>query len=507
MDAFMSLMEGFVTALTLGNLLAALAGCILGTVVGVLPGLGPSTTVALLIPVAFSLQPEAALIMMLGVYLGAMYGGSLTSILMKVPGEASSVMTAIDGFAMAKQGRAGPALAVSAIGSFIGGTLSIVGLMLLAPIVAKYALLIGPAEYFSLMVAALLFTSVLLGADLVKGLVSIALGLLIAVIGTDLQTGVPRLTFGQSDLLEGIDIIVILMGIFGVGEVLWYLTHRDEGHNKGGAERLSLRGKLWLSRSDWRRSWPAILRSSVLGFFVGVLPGAGSSLAGVLGYTVEQRVSKEPQRFGKGAIEGVAAPETANNAATGGALIPMLTLGIPGSGTTAVLLVVFMIYGIQPGPRLMIDHADIVWALIASLYISNVMLLILNLPLIPLFVRILDVPVRFLMPVILVIAAVGAYSLSNSFTDVVLLFVFGGVGFLMRRLDIPLIPLILAAILAPKMEQSLRQATMLSDGDWSTFLTRPISAVFLAAGLLILVADIVSKKRRNRSLVPAAEDD
>lgn len=507
MDAFMSLMAGFATALTLGNLLAALVGCMLGTVVGILPGLGPSTTVALLIPVAFSLSPEAALIMMLGVYLGAMYGGSLTSILMKVPGEASSVMTAIDGFEMAKQGRAGPALAVSAIGSFIGGTLSVIGLMLLSPVIAQYALKIGPAEYFSLMIAALLFTSVLLGADLVKGLISIALGLLIAVIGTDLQTGVSRLTFGQSDLLEGIDIIVILMGIFGVGEVLWYLTHRNQGGNEGGTEKLSLRGKLWLTRDDWRRSWPAILRSSVIGFFVGVLPGAGSSLAGVLGYTVEQRSSKEPERFGKGAIEAVAAPETANNAATGGALIPMLTLGIPGSGTTAVLLVVFMIYGIQPGPRLMVDNADIVWALIASLYISNVLLLMLNLPLIPLFVRILDVPVRFLMPVILVIAAVGAYSLSNSFTDVLLLFVFGGLGFLMRRLDIPLIPLILAAILAPKMEESLRQAIMLSDGDWSTFLTRPISAVFLAAGLLIIVADIISKKRRKRSLVPAAEDD
>lgn len=503
MDAFTSLVAGFATALTLSNLLAALIGCILGTIVGILPGLGPSTTVALLIPVAFSLQPEAALIMMLGVYLGAMYGGSLTSILMKVPGEASSVMTAIDGFEMAKQGRAGPALAVSAIGSFIGGTLSIIGLMLFAPLIARYALAIGPAEYFSLMVAALLFTSVLIGADLIKGLISIAIGLLVAVVGSDLQTGVPRLTFGQSSLLEGIDIIVILMGIFGVGEVLWYLTHRNEK----AAERLGLRGKLWLTREDWSRSWPAIIRSSVIGFFVGVLPGAGSSLAGVLGYTLEQRVSKEPERFGKGAIEAVAAPETANNSATGGALIPMLTLGIPGSGTTAVLLVVFTIYGIQPGPRLMTDNADLVWALIASLYISNVLLILLNLPLIPLFVRILDIPVRFLMPTILIIAAVGAFSLNNSFVDVVLLFIFGALGFLMRRVGIPLVPLILAVILAPKMEQSLRQATMLSDGDWTTFLTRPISAVFLAAGLAIVIADTVSKARRHRSLLPTAGED
>lgn len=498
MEALTSLMTGFASALTLPNLLAALVGCFLGTVVGVLPGLGPSTTIALMIPVAFSMEPEVALIMMLGVYLGSMYGGSLTSILMKVPGEAASVMTAIDGYEMAKKGRAGAALAVSAIGSFIGGILSIVGLILLAPSLAGFALMFGPAEYFSLMVAALLFTSVLLGSDIIKGQISILLGLLIAVIGTDLQTGVSRLTFGQSDLLEGISIIVVLMGVFGVGEVLWFLTHRNET----GGKRLSIVGKLWISRDEWRRSWPVIIRSSVLGFLAGILPGSGSSLAGVVGYSVEQRISKDPTKFGKGAIEGVAAPETANNAATGGALIPMLTLGIPGSGTTAVLLVVFMIYGLQPGPRLMIDHADLVWALIASLFISNVLLILLNLPLIPLFVKILDIPVQYLMPGILVIAAVGAYSLSNNFTDVILLFLFGGLGYLMRRLGIPLIPLILAAILAPKMEQSLRQAIMLSDGDWATFLTSPISAGFLASGLLLVLFDAISKKRKERSLVP-----
>jgi putative tricarboxylic transport membrane protein len=502
-DSLTSLLQGFATALTVANLVAALIGCMLGTVVGVLPGLGPSTTVALLIPVAFSLNPESALIMMLGVYLGAMYGGSLTSVLMKVPGEASSVMTAIDGFEMAKQGRAGPALAVAAIGSFIGGTLSVIGLTLFAPLIAEYAIKIGPAEYFSLMVAALLFTSVLLGGDLLKGLISVALGLLIAVIGTDLQSGVTRLTFGLDAFLEGVDVIVILMGLFGVGEVVWFLTHRTGERG----ERLGIRGRLWLNREDWRRSWPAIGRASGVGFFAGILPGSGSSLAGVLSYTVEQRTSKEPDRFGKGAIEGVAAPETANNAATGGALIPMLTLGVPGSGTTAVLLTVFTIYGIDPGPRLMTDNADIIWALIASLYLSNILLLMLNLPLIPLFVRILDVPVRFLMPVILVIAAVGAFSLSNSFADVVLLFAFGLLGFFMRSVDIPLVPLILAVILAPKMEQSLRQALLLADGDWTTFLTRPISLTFLIAGVLVLAADTYSKKRRQRALVPVAGED
>lgn len=503
MDSLASLLAGFAAALTLSNLLAALIGCVLGTIVGVLPGLGPSTTVALLIPVAFSLRPDAALIMMLGVYLGAMYGGSLTSVLMKVPGEASSVMTAIDGYEMAKQGRAGPALAVAAIGSFIGGTLSVIGLTLFAPVIAGYALRIGPAEYFSLMVAALLFTSVLLGADLLKGLISVAMGLLIAVVGTDLQSGVPRLTFGLSSFLEGIDIIVVLMGLFGVGEVLWYLTHRGREHG----ERLGIQGRLWLSRDDWSRSWPVIGRSSVLGFFAGILPGSGSSLAGVLSYTVEQRVAKDPSKFGKGAIEGVAAPETANNAATGGALIPMLTLGVPGSGTTAVLLAVFTIYGIDPGPRLMTDNADVIWTVIASLYISNVLLLALNLPLIPLFVKILDIPVRFLMPMILVIAAVGAYSLSNSYPDVILLFAFGLLGYFMRTVGIPLVPLILAVILAPKMEQSLRQALLLANGEWATFLTRPISAVFLSAGVAVVVADAVSKARRRRALVPAVGED
>ena len=502
-EAFGQLGNGFAGALTVENLTAALLGCLLGTIIGILPGIGPSTTVALLIPIAFSIRPDSALIMMTGVYLGAMYGGSLTSVLLKVPGEVSSVMTALDGFEMAKQGRAGPALAVAAIGSFIGGTISVVGLTVFAPIIARYALAFGPAEYFALMVAALLFTSVLLGADLLKGLIAVVIGLVIAVIGTDLQTGVPRLTFGFTAVLEGVDIIVLLMGIFGVGEVLWYLTHRTQEHG----ERLALRGRLWLSRDDWGRSWPAIIRSSFVGFFAGVLPGSGSSLGGLLGYTVEQRVSKEPRRFGKGAIEGVAAPETANNAATGGALIPMLTLGIPGSGTTAVLLVVFTIYGIQPGPRLMTDNAELVWAVIASLYLSNVILLMMNLPLIPLFVRILDIPVRFLMPVILTIAAVGAYSINNNPADVVLLFAFGVGGYLLRSVGIPLVPLVLAAILAPQMERSLRQGILLTHGDWLEMLSRPIALAFLVAGIAIVAWDIWSKARQQRAPVPIAEDE
>lgn len=492
MDAVSLLLQGFHSAWTVEHLVSAFLGCLLGTVVGILPGIGPSTTVALLLPIAFTVEPSFALIMMCGVYLGAMYGGSLTSVLLKVPGEASSVMTAVDGFEMAKKGRAGPALAMSAIGSFVGGTLSVVALTFLAPLVAEYALAFGPAEYFSLMIAALVMASTLLGRDGVKGVVAVLLGLAVSVVGTDLQTGVPRVTFGITQLLSGIDVIVVLMGLFGVGEVLWYLTHREEG----AGERLAIRGRLWPTLEDWGRSWLAMLRASVVGFFAGVLPGSGSSLGSLLAYTVEQRSSRHPERFGKGAIEGVTASETANNAATGGALIPMLTLGIPGSGTTAVLLTALTMYGIQPGPRLMVEHADVVWSVIASLYISNVILLVLNLPLIGLFTRILDIPVRFLMPLILAIAAVGAYSLENSFSDVVLLFLFGFLGYLMRLAEIPQVPMVLGVLLGPRMEQSLRQAALLSNGDFTVFVRHPISFAFLALAVVLLVWDWLSRRRK-----------
>ena len=494
METFDLLIQGFGNALRFSNLFSCFVGCFVGTIIGILPGVGPSTTVALMIPIAFTIRPETALIMMLGVYLGAMYGGTLTSVLLKVPGEASSVMTAIDGFEMAKQGKAGPALAVSAIGSFIGGTLSVVALTFLAPIVASYALAIGPAEFFSLMVAALIFASVLIGEDLIKGLVAVMLGLLIAVVGIDLQTGVPRLTFGLSALLEGISIIVIIMGVFGVGEVFWFLAHKEES----GGERLAISGRLWPDKEDWHRSWPAILRGSAVGFFAGLLPGSGSSLGSIMAYTAEQRVSKEPERFGKGAVEAVASAETANNSATGGALIPMITLGIPGSGTTAVLLVVLMMYGLEPGPRLMIEQPQLMWTVVASLYVSNVVLLCYNLPMIPLFLRILDIPVRYLMPMILAIAAVGAYAFNNNFADLVLLFVFGALGYFMRATNVPPVPMVLGVILGPRMEQSLRQALLLSNGDWMVFLRHPISAIFLMSGLVIVVWDIYSRLRKRK---------
>jgi putative tricarboxylic transport membrane protein len=451
--------------------------------------------VALLIPVAFGLKPDSALIMMTGVYMGAMYGGSLTAILLKVPGEASSVMTSIDGYEMAKQGRGAQALAVSAIGSFVGGTASVIALTVMALPIARFALMLGPAEYFSLIVAAMIFVSVLLGKDLLRGIIGIVFGLAVSSIGMDMQTGVTRLTFGFDALADGIDNVVVIIGIFGVGEVLWFLAHET---SKVG-ERLAIHGRLWLSGDDWRRAWPAMLRGTVIGFLCGLKPGSGATLGSILSYTMEQRLSKEPQRFGRGAIEAVAGPETSNNAATGGAMISMLSLGIPGHATTAVMMVALMMYGIMPGPRLMIDHPDLVWSVIASLYVSNVILLVMNLPLIPLFVKILDIPSQFLMPLILVIAATGAFSMANNFSDVIMAFSFGVIGYLMRMVEIPLVSVALGVVLGEKMEQTLRQALLLSRGDWAIFATRPLSAMFLAAALLVIMWDTISRERRRRA--------
>lgn len=495
MDSLTLLIEGFQHNLTWVNITAAFIGCLLGTFIGILPGIGPAATLSIMIPIAFGMRPESALIMMCATYLGAMYGGSLTSILMKVPGETSSVMTAIDGYEMAKQGRAASALAISAIGSFIGGTLSVVALTLFALPLARSALALGPAEYFTLVVAALVFIAVMVGKDLLKSITTISLGILIATIGGDWQTGVTRLTFGLQTLADGIPTVVIVIGVFGVGEVFWLLTHRDATRG----DRLAIRGRLWLSWDEWRRSWPATLRGTAIGFIVGVMPGSGSSLGALLAYAAEQRVSKEPEKFGKGAIEAVASCETANNAATGGALIPMLALGIPGSGTAAVLLIVFMMYGFQPGPRLMVEHPQVIWTIVASLYISNVILVILNLPLIPLWVRILDIPARFLMPMIVAIATVGAYSIDGRFDHVMMVWFFGGLGYALRLLQMSPLPLIIGVVLGRMMEQRLRQAMLLADGDWTTFLTKPICVVFLASALFIVVFDTVSRVRASRA--------
>jgi putative tricarboxylic transport membrane protein len=485
------LLEGFAGALSLPNLGAALAGAVLGTVVGVLPGIGPSTTVALLIPVAFGMSRDSALIMMTAVYCGAMYGGSLTSVLLKVPGEASSVMTAIDGHEMAKQGRAGPALAIAAIGSWIGGTLSVIGLMLVAPPLAEFALRFGPAEYFGVMAGALLFSLTIVGGSPTKAAASAGVGLMLSTVGTDLQTGVSRFTLGIPDLLNGIEILTLIVGVFGVGEVLWYFREARQQR----VERLPLKGTLWPSSQEFRASaWP-IARGSLIGFVAGLLPGSGSTLASLTAYFVEKRVSTHPERFGHGAIEGVAAPETANNAATGGALIPLLTLGVPGSGTTAVLLGALLIFGIRPGPLLFTEQPELVWTVIASLYVSNVMLLALNLPLIRMFVRILDIPARYLMPMILALAAVGGFAANNSLADVGLVFAFGVLGYFMRLTEYSPAALVLAFVLGERMEQSFRQAVQLSGGDLTVFITSPISVIMLSLG----IGALLWRKRSARS--------
>ncbi|MFZ5825867.1 MAG: tripartite tricarboxylate transporter permease [Bacillota bacterium] len=503
MENFNLLMQGFGTALTLANLLSALIGAFLGTVVGVLPGIGPSTTVALLIPIAFTMRPETALIMMTAVYCGAMYGGSLTSILLKVPGEASSVMTSIDGYELAKQGRAGSALSISAIGSWVGGTLSVVGLMFLAPPLAEFALKFGPAEYFGVMVAALLLSVSLMSKDLVKGLVAIGLGLMLSLVGTDLQVGVPRFTLGITELLDGVELLTVLIGVFGVGEIFWYF--REAREDKSMSERQSIVGGLWPNKEEARASVGPVARGSVVGFIAGVLPGSGSSLGSILAYVLEKRVSKRPEKFGNGAIEAVAAAETANNSATGGALIPMLTLGVPGSGTTAVMMGALMMYGIRPGPMLFTQQADLVWTIIASLYISNIILLILNLPFVGLFVKILDIPARYLIPMVLCLAVVGAYSANNSLIDIGLVILFGIVGYFMRLGGFPPAALVLALVLGDRLEQSFRQALQLSGGDATVFVTKPIAAITLAAGLAAVAWDLYrSYKKRNQARRAAA---
>lgn len=476
-------------------LLVALIGCLLGTVVGILPGLGPSTTMALLIPIALGFDPAVALIMMTAVYLGAMYGGTLTAVLLNVPGEPSAVMTAIDGYQMSRQGRGGAALAVAAIGSFIGGTISVIALAALALPLARLALRFGPSEYFAILVLALVLCATLVGRSFLVGALSIGIGLMLATVGTDLQTGVPKFTFGQSPLLDGIDLQIPIIGVFGVAEVLWLLAHPEREHS--GA--LSIRGKLWPNRAERRASRGPIARSTVVGFIAGVLPGSGSTMGSFMAYVLEKRRSKTPERFGKGAVEGVAAAETANNATTGGALAPMLTLGIPGSGATAVLLAYLIMYGIQPGPAFFTQHSDLAWALVASLFVSNVILLVLNLPLVPLFVRLLDVPSRFLLPTILLVALIGGYAATNSLFNAGLVLVFGVLGYVMRALRMEPALLVIGLVLGQMMEPRLRQAMSLSDNDVvGALAASPLSVVFLLAAVGIVVLDVVNGRRRRQ---------
>ena len=492
MDTLPLLMNGFSQALTAPNLLSALIGCFLGTVVGVLPGIGPSTTVALMIPISFAMNPATALIMMMGVYCGAMYGGAITSILVNVPGEASSVMTAVDGYPLAKQGRGGVAMVVCQVGSFIGGTLSIVGLMIVAIPLAEFALRFGPAENFSVMFFALILAATLISHSMLRGITSLAIGLIIATIGTDQQTGIGRLTMGIPEFLDGIDNVVVIIGVFGVGEVLWYVVS-NYGKSAGSLERIGS-GRWIPNRMEWKVSWGPIFRGSLTGFLTGLL-AAGSVLGSFLAYSFEKRLSKHPETFGKGALEGMTACESANNASTGGALIPLLTLGIPHSGTTAVLLTVLMMYGLKPGPQMMIDQAPLMWTVIASLYIANVILIVLNLPAVGLFIKILDIPLKFLMPIILVFATVGAFSANLSMTDVVLVLIFGILGFAMRWAGFTPVAMVLGVVLGERLEQTLRQALMISSNDITIFVTKPISLFFLLLTAALVAVDILTRKK------------
>ncbi|MBN1471295.1 MAG: tripartite tricarboxylate transporter permease [Syntrophaceae bacterium] len=483
---------GLMNSLTPPNLLAGFVGCVLGTLVGILPGIGPSATIALLLPISFTINPDTSLIMMIAVYCGAMYGGSLTAILVNVPGEASSVMTAVDGYQLAKSGRGGAALAIAAIGSFVGANISFIALTIMATPLMGLALKFGSAEYFSLMFMALSLSAALVGKSLLRGLISVVFGLMVGTIGTDLQSGIPRLTLGLPFLISGINFVVIIMGVFGIEEVIESVAVASKRQ-----KRLSIKGtKLWPSRDELRISLPAILRSSFIGFFIGLLPGLGSTIASFTAYTVELRVSADKTKMGKGSIVGVAAPETANNASTGGALIPLLTFGIPGSGATAVMLAAFMMWGVKPGPLLFQKEPMVVWTVIGALYICNVMLLVLNLPLIPAFVKILDIPKRFLLPGILLFTIVGAYSMNNSIYDIYIALFFGVVGYLMKKIAMPVPPFILAIVLGDMLEQYFRQAMVISNGSLLIFLKQPMSLIMLIVSFGLIGIEAFNRRRK-----------
>jgi putative tricarboxylic transport membrane protein len=492
-ETFTSLLTGFSVALTPINLLWGFLGVTLGTFIGVLPGVGPALTVAMLMPLTVRLDPTGALIMFAGIYYGAMFGGSTTTILLNTPGESASIATALEGNLMAKKGRAGPALATCAIGSFVAGTIATILVTLLAPVVVELALKFGPAEYFALMIFAFTTVSAVIGSSMPRGLTSLFLGLLLGVVGIDSQTGRSRFAFGVPELLDGIDVVVLAVGLFAVGEALYVAAYTS-----GLQERLEqLRGSLWMTREDWKRSVPAWFRATAIGFPFGSIPAGGAEIPTFLSYAVEKKLTRHPEEFGQGAIEAVAGPEAANNASVTGALVPLLTLGIPTSATAAVLLSAFQNYGIQPGPLLFQTQPELVWGLLASLYVGNVLLLILNLPLVGIWVQVLRIPKPLLYAGILVFATLGAYSLHQSVADLVILYVFGLLGFVMRRWGIPVGPAVIGLILGPLAESQARRALAISQGDPSVFVTQPISATILAIALLLLVAPVIVKRFRK----------
>jgi putative tricarboxylic transport membrane protein len=502
MELLNYLQIGFSVAFQPVNLLFCFAGVLIGTLVGVLPGIGPVGAMSLLLPVTFNASPEGAIIMLAGIYYGAMYGGSTTSILVNIPGEAASVVTCLDGYEMARQGRAGPALGIAAFGSFIAGTLSVLGLMLLAPPLARFALRFGPPEYFTLMVLGVTVLIYLAHGSMPKALIMAAIGIVLGLIGLDSITAVQRFTFNQLDLLDGVGLVPIVMGLFGISEVLLNI----EQIIRREVFETSIKGLL-PTKQDWKDSAGPIARGSLLGFLLGILPGGGGVISSFLSYAVEKKISKHPERFGKGAIEGVAGPEAANNAATGGAFIPLMTLGIPPNVVIAMLFGAFMIHGITPGPLMMKEHPQVFWGIIVSMYVGNVMLLILNLPLIGIWVKILKIPYNILFPLILLFCLIGVYSVSGSVFDIYVMLIFGIVGYLMKKFEYEPAPLILAFVLGPMMEHNLRKSLIMSQGDFSIFITRPLAAASLIVALILLVSPLIPWLRKKRDIIPKEDTD
>lgn len=498
------LLQGFGTALIWYNIIFAFVGVLIGTAVGVLPGIGPMSGVALLIPVTASitggLPPEqaatSAIILLAGVYYGAMYGGSTTSILLNTPGESSSVVTTLDGYQMAKKGRAGSALSIAAIGSFFAGIVTIIALILLAKPLSNVALKFGPAEYFSLMLLGLGAVSGLAGKSVTKALIMTVCGLLLGTIGIDNVSGIARFTFEIPWLYQGIEFLTLAVGLFALGEVFKTILEKEE--DDGEIAKIN---NMLPSKEEFKESAAPIVRGSLLGFFVGILPGAGATLASFFSYLLEKKISKKPEKFGTGTIAGVAAPESANNAASGGAMIPLLTLGIPGSGTTAILMGALMMYNVQPGPLLFEDHPQVAWGLIASMFIGNFMLLILNLPLVKVFAKIIETPKKYLIPMIIAISIFGVYAVQVSTYDLILLLACGVLGYFLSKNDYPIAPLVLGLVLGPMVENNLRRALTISNGDYTVFLSRPISLTFLLITLLWLVVPFMMKRRGKEVII------
>ncbi|HWL59249.1 MAG TPA: tripartite tricarboxylate transporter permease [Paracoccus sp. (in: a-proteobacteria)] len=493
MSFFDLLLMGFSEAMTWQNLSFCLLGALLGTLIGVLPGIGPTATIAVLLPITFYLPPLAGIIMLAGIYYGAQYGGSTTAILVNLPGEASAVVTALDGYQMAQQGRAGAALAVAALGSFFAGTVATFAIAIAGPMLSQFALNFGPAEYVSLMVFGLLAATILASGPVLKAVGMILIGLLLGMVGTDQETGAERLTFGALELFDGIDFVVIAIGLFGFSEIIANLE-------RSGSDNVKLAPvtRLWPTKDDFRRSWGAVLRGTGIGTLLGLLPGGGATLASFSAYSLEKKVSKHPQKFGTGVVEGVAAPEAANNAAAQSSFIPLLTLGIPSNNMMAMMLSAFMIHGITPGPTVLTNQPEIFWGLVASMWIGNALLVLINLPMVGLWVKLLTIPYRLLYPAILLFCCIGVYSMNNRIFDVMLAAGFGLLGYAFRKAKCEPGPLLLGFVLGPLLEANIRRTLLIEQGDPGIFVERPISLVMLSATVVLLALMILPSFRKTR---------